>query len=390
MRRTFSSEERNGILRLALSQILLWAGLFYLFPAMLLPLEADLGWSRGGISLGVTLALTVWAISAPVAGRLVDRGVGAEMMTLGALTGTAQLVALSQVTSYPVFLALCASMGLSMTATLYEPCFALLVLRYGARARSAISLVTLIAGFASMITFPLMAWLTARYGWRPAVLVFAGLAGVGALVLLFEQRRQPARTARQPRDGKAAWNLKVLVPLALGFSLLALNHGLLLTHLLPILQERQIPGTQAVLIASLIGPMQVVGRLFLVASGDRITNITITAISFAAICAASVLLFAAGANAVLITGFVMLQGAFYGMTNILKPVVTADMVGQAGFGMIAGAMAVPFLLAFAVAPSLGSFLWLQVGYNQTVLFTSGLAAAALLCLMLAGRQANSL
>lgn len=389
MRRTFSGEERNGILRLALSQILLWSGLFYLFPGLLLPLEADLGWSRGSISLGITLSLAVWALSAPYAGRLVDRGAGAAMMTLGAVAATFQLLILSQIASYPAFLILCASIGLSMAATLYEPCFALLILRYGTRARAAISLVTLIAGFASMITFPLLAWLTATYGWRSAVLVFAGLAALAVVVLLIEQRRQPSARTQPSTTAGAPLNARVLVPLAVSFSLLALNHGLLLNHILPILSERRIPVAQAVFIVALIGPTQVFGRLLLVASGDRIAAISINAVSCAALFAASVLLFAAGSNVVLVAGFITLQGAFYGMTNILKPVVTADLFGHAGFGRVTGILALPFLLAFAVAPSLGSFLWLRIGYDNTVLLTSAMAAVSLAALFVARHRANS-
>ena len=54
--------------------------------------------------------------------------------------------------------------------------------------------------------------------------------------------------------------------LSMGFACLAIAHSATLHHLLPILDERHIPAGLAILVAAAIGPMQVIGRLFMMIS----------------------------------------------------------------------------------------------------------------------------
>ena len=53
---------------LALGQALVWAGLFYIFPAMLLRWEAGLGWARADLALGITMSVLASGLVAPLAG----------------------------------------------------------------------------------------------------------------------------------------------------------------------------------------------------------------------------------------------------------------------------------------------------------------------------------
>ena len=64
---------RVDALPLALAQLIVWASLYYSFPALLPDWEADLGWSKTQISGAFTSALLVTALLAPFAGRLIDR-----------------------------------------------------------------------------------------------------------------------------------------------------------------------------------------------------------------------------------------------------------------------------------------------------------------------------
>ena len=56
--------------------------------------------------------------------------------------------------------------GVGMGMGLYEAAFATLTRIYGMTARKPITGITLIAGFASTVGWPVTAWLEARYGWR--------------------------------------------------------------------------------------------------------------------------------------------------------------------------------------------------------------------------------
>ncbi|MGB0695976.1 MAG: hypothetical protein ACPGOY_10040 [Rhodospirillaceae bacterium] len=74
--------------------------------------------------------------------------------------------------------------------------------------------------------------------------------------------------------------------------------------------------------------------------------------------------------------------------------VSAEVLGRTGFGAISGMMAVPFLLALALSPQLGSILERMGGYDLALLFALGasslaLAALALLTILLKGKASKA-
>ncbi len=84
-------------------------------------------------------------------------------------------------------------MGVAMGGGLYEAAGAALVRLYGPQSRAAITGITLVAGFASTVGWPLSTLLEAELGWRGACMASAGLHllmglpldawGAGALML---------------------------------------------------------------------------------------------------------------------------------------------------------------------------------------------------------------
>ena len=91
--------------------------------------------------------------------------------------------------------------------------------------------------------------------------------------------------------------------------------------------------------------------------------------------------------------FVAVHGSGYGVTSITRPVVTADILGRAGFGAISGAMAVGCMGGFALAPLLAAQLWQWGGYDlmlETALVISLLGLFSFLLAMLSVRKKNAL
>ena len=78
---------------LAVAETITWAGIFYLFPAMLIRWETHFGWSRLDLVIGFTAALVMSAASGIFAGRLIDQGHGRILITGSAVAG-AVLIAL--------------------------------------------------------------------------------------------------------------------------------------------------------------------------------------------------------------------------------------------------------------------------------------------------------
>ncbi|OYU16876.1 MAG: hypothetical protein CFE34_18705, partial [Rhodobacteraceae bacterium PARR1] len=202
--------ERRAVWLLALGQMLGYACFFYLFAALILYWRADLHWGDGLLASGLTLAIVVAAVMAPLSGRAVDRGHAAALLAGGAVIGAASLVLLAVANGPAVYLLAWAGLGLAQAASLYEPCFSLLIHRFGAEARAAITRVTLIGGFASTFAFPAGAALAEGFGWRVTVWVAAAVAAglilplnlIGARILA---RGVPPVPATEGRPKVALW-----------------------------------------------------------------------------------------------------------------------------------------------------------------------------------------
>jgi MFS family permease len=378
---------------LAVAETLVWAAVYYSFPALLLEWERDLGWSKTELSGAFTLALVMSALLAPLVGRIIDRGYGPRVFTGCALAGAGLLVLLAGVTTPWQFYVVWLGLGVAMAGMLYEACFAVLTRAMGSRRKQAITIVTLVAGFAGTLAFPGAHALVGLVGWRGTMRVLAAIMALVAGPLIWFG----SHTAERHGDGQApaashrATDLALTLRsptfwlLALGFVAIALDHGVLLTHLLPLLDERSMPSGTAVLAASMIGPMQVAGRLAMIATERHVSTLHIFAACFIAMGIAAMSLLEASAYPVLLISFVLFQGAGYGVTSIMRPVVIAELLGHKNFGLIAGLLAVPFLGAAAAAPTVAAFIWRAGGYDTVIRFAVGASGLGLIALLGAAR-----
>ena len=382
---------RRIVWPLAIAQIILWAALYYIFPALLLEWERDLGWSKTELSGAFTLALLMAAFMAPVVGRIIDRGFGRRVLAASALLGALLLVLLSGVTARWQFYAVWVALGAAMAGGLYEAYFAFLTRVMGAMTKQAITLVSLVGGFAGTLAFPGIHALVAIIGWRGAVLAFAGLVICIALPLIWfgcgvtvENGETSGMSAKQPSPAPVhLWRKARYWLLAVAYIAIALDHGVLLTHLLPLLDERGVHSQAAVLAAAMIGPMQVAGRLAVIAAGQRVSSVGILTACYLAMAVAAIALLGAAAVPVLLVGFILFQGAGYGITSIMRPVVTAEMLGRQNFGVISGFLALPFLSAAAAAPTIAALIWGVGGYDLVIWFALGASVLGLLALLTA-------
>lgn len=382
---------------LAVAETLVWAGFYYFFPAMLLRWEAAFGWSKTEITLAATLALLTSALVAPRVGGLIDRGHGRVVLTGSAILGGVMLCLLTLVESQAMFIVVWLGLGIAMGGCLYEPCFAFLTHRRGFEAKSAITLITLVAGFAGTVSFPLANGIAAATDWQTASATFAALTIlVAAPLFWFGGRRLPQdpeptfaatdgpghNVVRRQMRRPAFWLL------AIGFATIALNHGMVVNHLLPLLDERGVPAAMAVLAVSLIGPMQVVGRVVMIATERRLGMVTICGVTFVMMAVAGGVLGVAAGLPLLVYAFVALQGSGYGVTSITRPVVTAELLGRNGFGAVSGALALPFVAATALSPSVGSLFWAWGGYDLVIAAMVATVLFGFLCFVGAVRLAR--
>ncbi|MCC5974140.1 MAG: MFS transporter [Rubellimicrobium sp.] len=368
---------------LACGQTLGYACFYYIFAALILAWQADLGWEKTVLASGPTLAILIAAAGMPLYGRLVDSGRGPELLAGGAALGALALAWLATVTTPAGWLTGWAMIGLAQGACLYEVCFAFLIRRLGREARPAIIRVTLVAGFASTLAFPAGAALADALGWRGAVWVAAAVAAFVIVPLnmwgggMIRRSGTPPVTPSREADraGLAtALRRRAFWLLALALSCIALNHWMIVNFLVPIFVEQGMTQATAVLAASLVGPAQVVGRLALMGVEGRVGTMSGTLLTIVASAVATLLLWLAGIAAEMVFLYALIQGAAAGIATIFRPVIIAEVLGQAGYGAIAGVIQIPALLAGALAPTLGAAILSGPGLGALL----GLSLALLL------------
>src|SRR5829696_1148270 len=160
---------------LSITHLISYGTLFYAFALLIEPMEQDLGWSKSALTAAFSLALISSAFFAIPVGRLIDRGYGRAVMTGGSVLAALLLALWAYTDSYPVFLLIWLGLGAATSALFYEAGFAVLALNLGLLARRDITIITLVAGFASTVFIPLLHVLIDRYGWRDTLLAMAAL-----------------------------------------------------------------------------------------------------------------------------------------------------------------------------------------------------------------------
>ncbi|CAH0525934.1 MFS transporter [Vibrio hippocampi] len=375
----------------AIAQTLLYACFYYIFPATLLEWEAMTSWNRIDITLAFTLSIAISGLCSPIAGHFIDKGKGPIVIAAGVMLGGCLLWCLQYDLSLTQFYLIWIGIGIAMSSCLYEPIFAYIIKYRGQKAKADITTITLVAGFASTLCFPTVRYLLTHYTLSHVMMVAAVL--VIGLVLPFYcacrqlknqsvetwEHHSTAQFSERKPSALSLINNRIFLLLAVSFALLGLAHTVVISHLLPLLDERELTLQSATLIASLIGPMQVFGRIVSIFADKVLNLVNLTLSCFIGINLALIALYFAGDNLALLVIFVMFQGGSYGVISIMKPLVIKHFMGKSNMGVISGMLALPYLLCSAIAPYLGSIIWQTGSYYAVILCMLLFSAIALAC-----------
>lgn len=350
---------RRTVLALGTAQTLAWASSYYL-PAMLAaPMARDLGVAAPTVYAAFSVALGASAIVGPWAGRAIDRAGGRPVLVGTSLLFALGLVALAAARGPVSMFAGWLLLGLAMGAGLYEAAFATLVRLRGHDSRNAITGITLMAGFASTLGWPLSAWMEAAIGWRGACLGWAALHLLVGLPLnaLLPQAAAPAADsdAQAPESAAAPSANDATRPgpwtgalLAFVFAATWFTSTAMAAHLPTMLQGLGATAATALAVGALVGPAQVAGRLLEFSLLRRIHPLWSARLA--------ALTHPAGAGVLLLAGagfaplFALLHGAGNGVMTIAKGTLPLVLFGPHGYGRRQGWLALPSRIAQALAP----------------------------------------
>ncbi|WP_349604881.1 MFS transporter [Cupriavidus sp. DF5525] len=379
-------EPTNSVIaRLGVAQTLAWGSTYYL-PAMLATRMArDLGVAPSMIFAAFSAALIVSALVGPAAGRMIDRTGGRWVLVATSLVFAAGLAGLGVAQGVIGLFAAWLVLGIGMGAGLYEAAFATLVALYGNRSRGAITGITLIAGFASTVGWPLSTFMESHIGWRGACLAWAALHLTLGLTLNLSMPRStavdppPAKTASSlaSNDGAPSQRLASFA-LAFVFAATWFISTAMAAHLPRLLQAGGVTLATAVMVGALIGPAQVGARILEFGLLRKIHPLLSARIAAALHPVGAIAFGVAGAPAAALFG--VLHGAGNGILTIAKGTLPLVIFGPNGYGHRQGILMVPARVAQALAPWLFG-VCLDAFGAQALWLSSSLGVAAIMMLL---------
>ena len=388
------SSARKTIGILAFTQIASWGSLYYAFAVLAPAIGRELGLPAETAFAAFSWSLLVAGLAATPVGALVDRHGGRWVMAAGSLTSALGLAWLSQCSTPASYFGAWTLIGLAMALTLYEAAFATINRKLGIGAARGISTLTLFAGFASTIFWPLTLAIASRLGWRDTYLAYAGLQLAACLPLHLRLGRDAARApvrADAPRDSHTlteAIRHPAFWKLALAFSANVFIFSALAVHLIPLLQSLGHAAGTAVLLAALVGPMQVAGRIGERTLAREAAPQVVGRFVFSTLPGGLLALALVGAEAWGVVLFCMLYGMSNGVLTIIRGTLPRVLFGPRNYGAITGAMAAPSLLSKAVGPLVGAALLSGAsGPMMLPLVLFGCALASLLLYLAAVKPA---
>lgn len=351
-----SGSRRTGvILALGGAQTLAWGSTYYLPAILAVPMGETMGTTTGPIYGAFSAALVLSALLGPAAGRRIDRFGGRDVLAVSSLVFAVGLATLGAAQSLWMLYAGWLILGIGMAMGLYEAAFATLAGIYGSSARGAITGITLLAGLASTICWPITALMEAEMGWRAACFAWATVhVAIGLPVNRFLIPAMPVQAERpqpeapdNPQIKAGLWD-RNMVLLAFAFTTTWFISTAMAAHLPRLLQDSGATAAGAIAIAALVGPAQVAGRLLEFGLLQRFHPLLSARLAGAAhpLGVAGLALF--GAPAAIF--FAILHGAGNGILTIAKGTVPLALFGPSGYGLRQGVLSVPARFGQAAAP----------------------------------------
>jgi len=375
------------ILALGTTQTLAWASSYYL-PAILAdPIARELGVSPNWIFAAFSASLVISALLGPRVGRQIDLVGGRQVLSISNLTLAAGLVLLGLTASLAVLVIAWLLLGVGMGFGLYDAAFGALGRIYGEAARRPITGITLLAGFASTVGWPLTAFGLERIGWRDTCFAWAAahiLIGLPINFLMLpavKGVRAAAAASAKPRIPID----RTMILLAFAFAAAWSVTGAMAAHLPRILESTGATAVQAVAAGALIGPAQVFARIVEASLLSRYHPLLSTRLA----CVmhpigAAIIAFAGGGAA---SVFALFHGG-NGILTIARGTLPLAIFGPQNYGYRLGIIGAPARMAQAAAP-LAFGLLIDVMGSRILIVSSALSLAALMALSLLRQQPAS-
>jgi MFS family permease len=353
-------------------------GAMFSLAVFLAPMSGETGWSRAGISFGMTINFIVMAFGSFAWGAASDRW-GARVVTLcgAVLLGSALTLASRAPTLLSFQLTYGVLVGLAASA-FFAPMIATVMGWFETRRNLAVSLVSAGMGMAPLTISPFASWLITHYGWRSAMFSIGVLAWVVVIPAAAFVRRPPApRLNPGPKLNKSELGRALTSPqfLVLGFTfmLCCAAHSGPIFHVVSYAMFCGLGPMAAVSVYSVEGLAGLGGRVLIGLLADRygakrllICTLTVQALAIAAYLKVS--------QASEFYALAVIFGVAYGGGMPLYASIARDYFPQHIMGTVFGAATMLSSLGMALGPVAGGWVF-DTYHNYAWLYIASAAVA---------------
>lgn len=374
---------------LGATQIIGYGTLYYSFSILAPDMARDFSIQQDRLFGLLSVALLVGGLFAPRAGNWADRFGAGRLMVPGSLAAAISLGCAAASPNATTFGISLVAMEIASSFVLYSTAFAAIVQVGGSKPQRSITHLTLIAGFASTLFWPLTATLHDYLGWREIYLVFAILNIAVCLPIHWWVGRLP-RDVPEPRasvnqSGAMAVQPEtapvfsgVFILMLAGFALEGFVLASVLVHMVPLLTALGL-GTAGLMVSTLFGPSQVASRLLNMIFGGRLSQTVLAVISAGLLAVALIVLMATSPWLPGLIAFAILFGLGSGLASIVGGTLPLELFGRHGYGARLGWVTAArqfssALAPFAFAVMLGTW---GVGQAVSISILGGAAAVGL-------------
>jgi MFS family permease len=375
---------------LGMTQTLAWSSTYYLPAVFADPISISLHLPRSWFFGVFSAALLLAGVLGPVAGRLIDRRDGRDVLASTNLAFATGLIILAFSSGTVGLVLAWMIIGVGMGFGLYEAAFATVAGLYGRDARNAITGITLFAGFASTLGWPTSAIFISAFGWRGACLAWAALHLLIGLPL--NRLLVPKKSLLGVADATHTLAAPAAVPwtmivLASVFGATWFVSTAMAAHLPRLLQAIGASPASAVAAAPLVGPAQVTARLVEFGVLRQMSPMIAARLATGLHPIGAIVLAIFGP--VMAIPFVLLHGAGNGMLTIARGTLPLALFGPTGYGQRTGLLSAPARVLQGGAPVVFGIVLDRGGPLYALLLSGALTSLSFLALMFL-RSANSL
>lgn len=367
------------LVTLCVTEIISWGVLYYAFTVLTEQISTDTGWSAPAVTAAFSAGLVTSALVGIPVGRWLDRVGPRWIMTTGSILGVLSVVAVVAAPNYGWFVAAWVLAGVAMSAVFYAPAFAALTRFFGTDAVRALTVLTLVAGFASTVFAPLTAALSAQMSWRQTYLVLAAVMALVTIPAHFFGLRRPwppvtAVHQHVEAPGHTARSTSFLA-LTTAFALAGLASYAVIANLVPLMSQRGIGTGAAAVALGLGGAGQVLGRLGYQTLVRRVGVVPRTVVIMAGVAATTALLGVFTTYAALVAVAIG-AGVMRGIMTLLQATAVTERWGSTHYGHLSGLLSAPVMIATAIGPFVGAALASLLGGYATMFVALGAIAGA--------------